>query len=106
MSTAQVKEFFDGLEAKVNGKPDRVAGVSANYAFKIGEGAWGVAIGEGKAAVSTGEPASPSCTITMTDDDFLALLEGRLNGQMAFMTGKLKVGGDFSQALKLEAFLK
>jgi putative sterol carrier protein len=42
----------------------------------------------------------------MADDDFLALLSGKLNGQMAFMTGKLKVAGDLGLALKLESLLR
>jgi putative sterol carrier protein len=42
----------------------------------------------------------------MAENDFLEMLAGRLNGQMAFMTGKLKVAGDMGLALKLESFLK
>ena len=37
----------------------------------------------------------------MTDSDFIDMVEGKLNGQMAFMTGKLKIKGDMSLAMKL-----
>ncbi len=42
----------------------------------------------------------------MAENDFLEMLSGKLNSQMAFMTGKLKVAGDMGLALKLGSFLK
>ena len=41
----------------------------------------------------------------MAGSDFLDVINGKLNGQVAFMTGKLKVSGDLSLALKLNALL-
>jgi putative sterol carrier protein len=38
----------------------------------------------------------------MSDEDLIAILEGTLNSQMAFMMGKLKVSGDMSLALQLQ----
>ncbi|HEY6078412.1 MAG TPA: SCP2 sterol-binding domain-containing protein [Polyangiaceae bacterium] len=55
----------------------------------------GVVEGEGTA----------DCTITMTALDFVALTEGKANGQELFFTGKLKVEGDMSLALRLQAML-
>ena len=56
--------------------------------------------------MAAGEAPSPNCTVTMAENDFLDLISGKLNGQMAFMTGKLKVAGDMGLALKLNSFLK
>ena len=72
----------------------------------MGDAIYNVALTDGKAAVAKGEAPSTNCTITMAESDFLALLSGKLNGQMAFMTGKLKIAGDFGLALKLETLLK
>jgi putative sterol carrier protein len=41
----------------------------------------------------------------MAETDFLDLVSGKLNGQMAFLTGKLKVAGDMGLALKLGSFI-
>ena len=41
----------------------------------------------------------------MTAGDFVDMMNGKLNGQMAFMTGKLKVAGDMGLAMKLQTLL-
>jgi len=100
-----VKGFFEGLSEKLNAKPEKLAGMDCVYQFKVGESAYQVALKGGKANVAQGEAASPNCTVTMADSDFLDMVSGKLNGQMAFLTGKLKVAGDMGLALKLGSFL-
>ena len=51
--------------------------------------------------VTEGKNDNPGVTLTMAASDFLDLANGSLNGQMAFMTGKLKIAGDMSLAMKL-----
>jgi putative sterol carrier protein len=51
-------------------------------------------IAEGRCEVERGSAESPRVTIKMSVADFVRLITGRLNGMQAFMTGKLKVGGD------------
>eukprot|EP00456_Euglypha_rotunda_P027338 TRINITY_DN21874_c0_g2_i2.p2 TRINITY_DN21874_c0_g2~~TRINITY_DN21874_c0_g2_i2.p2 ORF type:complete len:136 (+),score=34.84 TRINITY_DN21874_c0_g2_i2:213-620(+) len=51
--------------------------------------------------VKSGVAASPDVSLTMEDDDFVALMTGELNGMAAFMTGKLKVDGDLMLAQRL-----
>ena len=105
MAETTVKEFFDGLSDKLNAKPERIAGMDCVYQFRVSDAAWNVKLADGKAAVAAGEAPSPNCTVTMAEADFLDLASGKLNGQMAFLTGKLKVAGDMGLALKLGSFL-
>jgi len=105
MSETTVKGFFEGLPEKLNAKPEKVAGMNCVYQFRITDAAWNVKLADGKAAVAEGEASSPNCTITMAEADFLDLVSGKLNGQMAFLTGKLKVAGDMGLALKLGSFI-
>ena len=44
--------------------------------------------------------------ISITDQDYVDLASGKLNGQKAFMSGKLKVKGNMMLATKLETVLK
>lgn len=46
---------------------------------------------------------NPTVTVRMNADDYLALMSGRLNGQMAFMTGKLKFDGSMTLLLQVAA---
>jgi putative sterol carrier protein len=105
MAETTVQGFFDGLAEKLGGKPERIAGMNCVYQFRVGNAAYHVALDNGKVAVEAGEAEAPGCTITMAETDFLDLVSGKLNGQTAFLTGKLRVAGDMALALKLGSFL-
>ncbi|KAJ7104289.1 SCP2 sterol-binding domain-containing protein [Mycena belliarum] len=53
-------------------------------------------------------PAKPKAdvTIILSDDTLADLASGKLNGQKAFMTGKLKTKGNMMLATKLDGVLK
>ncbi len=98
-----VKESFDAMAENFNA--DKAAGLKAVYQWDItgdGGGKWNADINDGAITVSEGEHASPNITITVTAQDWLDILNGKLDGQMAFMSGKLKVKGDMSLAMKLK----
>lgn len=54
--------------------------------------------GQGK--TQKGAPENADATFTMTDDDFEAVCMGKLNPQIAFMQGKMKIKGNMSKAAK------
>ncbi len=48
---------------------------------------------------------SADCTIKMDFSDFSDLIDRKLDGMTAFMTGKLKIEGDMGVAMKLQSIL-
>ncbi|WVO18471.1 hypothetical protein L204_106188 [Cryptococcus depauperatus] len=56
--------------------------------------------------VTKGAAKKPDVTITLSDDTFLGLADGKVNAQKAFMTGSLKVKGNVMLATKLDGVLK
>ncbi|OBZ72264.1 Fatty acid-binding protein [Grifola frondosa] len=50
--------------------------------------------------------SKPNVTILLSDDTFQQLAQGKLDGQKAFMTGKLKTKGNMMFATKLDGVLK
>lgn len=56
---------------------------------------------EGK--IIFGGTEEPAVTLRMKADDYLAMMSGKLNGQMAFMTGKLKFDGSLPLLMQLGA---
>ncbi len=52
--------------------------------------------------VQHGKHASPDITIAMRESDYLDMINGKLTGPWALMTGKLKIDGDIMLALKLQ----
>ncbi len=53
----------------------------------------------------TNDDTPADCTVIVSKDDFEKLAKGKLDPTMAFMSGKLKVNGDMSVALKLQPLL-
>jgi len=103
------KEIFeDKISQRLSDNPEVAEKIKASYQFELtGDdgGSWAVDLTEGSGTVVSGNIDEPSVTITMASTDFVDLVEGRLNGQMAFMQGKLKLKGDMSLALKLQQIL-
>lgn len=56
-------------------------------------------------AVVDNQDIPTDCTIRVSKDDFVDIATGKTNPQMAFMTGKLRVEGDMSVAMKLGSIL-
>ena len=87
----------------------KAAGMNATFQFAIADedGAQVHAtIVNGDVQVADGAAAKPDVTLTATADDWLALLAGDLGGAMAYLTGKLKIHGDVTLAMKLQSVFR
>jgi putative sterol carrier protein len=102
-------EQISALETNLREHPEKVAGMSGVFQFDLsgeGGGVWHVSLADGDGHVGEGAAENPGVVISMAADDFVALTEGRLDGTMAFMSGKLKVKGDMGLAMKLQTLLR
>ncbi len=98
--TESAREFFEGMEAKVDGA--KTAGMTASYLFDVeGAGRWTVDVVDGAVNVTEGGEDAAT-TITTGEDSFLKMVNGELNPTTAYMTGKLKIKGDMGAAMKLQ----
>ena len=59
-------------------------------------------INNDKCDVREGTHPSPNVTISMAAQDYLDMVAGKLNPQMAFMSGKLRMAGDMGLALRFQ----
>lgn len=66
-------------------------------------GRWIVRVVNVECTIHRGGEGRHDATIKMTDEDYVAMMQGRLNPMSAFMSGKIKVAGDMSKALKLQS---
>jgi putative sterol carrier protein len=102
-TAAAVKEIFSQMPANINA--DSAKGMNSVIQFNLsgdGGGNYYVEIKEGTASVQEGTHASPNMTMTLAASDYVDLIMGKLNGQMAFMSGKLKIAGDMGLAMKMQ----
>jgi len=101
------KQAFDMMPTRFN--KEAAKGLNAIYQFDLSGdrgGKWHVIINNDTCQVKEGPAASPSITISMTAQDYLDMLSGKLNGQMAFMTGKLRIAGDMGLALRMQSLFQ
>lgn len=109
MAAQNVKDVFDRhMPEKLRAKPDVVAKINAVYQFNIsgpGGGQWAVDCTQPGGLITAGTAANARCTVVAKDDDFLNIVNGKMNPQMAFMSGKLKIQGDMGMAMKLQQIL-
>ncbi len=98
------KQAFELMPSRFN--KDAAKGLNAVYLFDLsgdGGGKWSVIIKDQTVKVEEGANPSPSITISMTAQDYLDMLSGKLNGQVAFMSGKLRIAGDMGLALRMQS---
>jgi putative sterol carrier protein len=103
----EVQAIFDKMPERF--KADAASGMNAVYQYDItgdGGGKWYTAIADGNLTVEKGEHENPNITITVADQDYIDMVTGKLNGQTAFLTGKLKIKGDMSLAMKLNSLFE
>ena len=104
MAVASVKEYFDTLNQRFVASASK--GLNAVFQFELsgdGGGQYNIAVNDGTMEVKEGTAATPSVTIKMSADDYLKLINGQLNGTMAYMKGQMKVTGNLMLAQKMQA---
>jgi putative sterol carrier protein len=102
-------EVFSEINTRISADPSKTAGMNAVYAFDLGgeqPGQYHISLKDGSADVGEGIPENPNITITMKSEDFVDLATGKLDGTMAFMSGKIKIKGDMGLAMKLQSVLR
>lgn len=68
---------------------------------------WTIDLKNGSGSLQKGPHSGKAdVTITVSDEDFLEVMQGKLNPQKAFFSGKLKVRGNIMLSQKLEIILK
>lgn len=99
--------FEEKIASRLKAAPQR--DINATYQFDIeGEngGQWYIILNDTENKVEKGSLENPNCVITLSEGDLINLVQGNLNPQLAFMTGKLRVKGDIALALRLGSLLK
>jgi putative sterol carrier protein len=94
-------QVTEGLRARVGDN----GGIDATIKFDFGEDGMIFFDGESTPNTVTNEDREAECTISVTLENFLKLVDGDLNPTTAFMMGKLKIDGSMGIAMKLQGLL-
>jgi putative sterol carrier protein len=97
-----VAEIFEAMPTVFN--PTAAAGLNKTFQWNItGEqaGVYAFKVHDGVCEPAPGGVEKPDVTITISDKDWIAMIEGKLDAQSAFFSGQLKIAGDMGLALKV-----
>lgn len=104
MDVKTPKEFFEKvLPGKVDAS--KLAGLDAIVQMSISGdngGEWHLIMKNQKLDIRQGVHPNPQLTVKVKDTDFVAIVNGKLPGPQAYMTGKLKLKGDIGLGMKLK----
>jgi len=92
----------------MNDNVKHIEGINAIYQYEIIDEnrIFQLSLSENEARVTDLEDEKADCVLVLAREDFLFLILGELSGFKAIMSGKLKVKGDVSKAIKMESILK
>ncbi|KAK9833083.1 hypothetical protein WJX74_006708 [Apatococcus lobatus] len=103
--------LFDQLSKSLKAEGgDLVARVKGLILFKIDGDEWTLDLRPEteNGTISQGPPPEgfkPDLTLTINDDNFVKLVNGKIGPQQAFLLRKLKIGGSMAMAMKLQPIL-
>ncbi len=101
-TTMKVAETFDNMQEAFN--PSAAAGLNKLLQLHItGEdsGTWAIKIANQACELIPGGVEKPDLTMTMSDKDWLAIVERKLDPMQAFVSGKIKAAGDMMLAMRV-----
>ena len=84
--------------------PAAAAGLNKTFQWNItGEQAviYAFKVHDGVCEPVPGGVEKPDVTITISDKDWISMIEGKLDAQSAFFSGQLKIAGDMGLALRV-----
>ncbi|XP_041825989.1 hydroxysteroid dehydrogenase-like protein 2 [Melanotaenia boesemani] len=106
-SAGPIQSTFDVIRAVIN--EDVVKSTQGVYRFDLsGEhsGVWFLDLKSGSGSAGKGEPSvKADVVMTMDSSDFSKMFSGKLKPTLAFMSGKLRIKGDMTLAIKLEKLM-
>ena len=91
-------DTFASLKAALAADPTLGKKIKGVLCFELGASFWTVDCANGE--VSQSKPEKADCTVTMSEEDFVKLAAGELNGMRAYMMGKMKIAGKAALAQK------
>ena len=92
-------DTFASLKAALAADPTLGKKIKGVLCFELGgDNVWSVDCANGE--VSQSKPEKADCTVTMSEEDFVKLAAGELNGMRAYMMGKMKIVGKAALAQK------
>jgi putative sterol carrier protein len=101
-SVSTPEQVFGSMRSSF--QPAKAKGVHAKYQWSLSGpdgGDWWIDVNDGGYKMGKGRIANPNVTFLAKARDWVAISNGQLNGNWAYLTGRLKIRGNQRLAKKL-----
>jgi len=102
-----VAESLEAMQSIFN--PSAAAGMNKTIQLSItgsDAGVYALKIANQTCELIPGGVEKPDLNLTLSDKDWLAIVEGKLEAMNAFLTGKIKATGDMGLAMSIPKLFK
>ncbi len=104
-------EIFQKIGSAAEKNPEVATTVDGIFQFNLtgeGGGSWVINLKKGTTSgfVTEGTSSDANATVTVASEDWSAMIAGSLDPMTAFMSGKIKIDGDMTMAMKLPGVMK
>ena len=101
---SEVAEVFQQINDRLTA--EKASKINSTYLFDVEGEKWFADLTKSDGPWITAGEGEAKCTITVDNAaDWVSIASGKTNPTSAFMTGKLKLKGDMSLAMKLQGLL-
>ncbi len=87
-----VENYFETIGDRFN--PEGAKKIDMIFQWEIDGRHWHAVVSDGTMEVHEGENADATCTLHMKGEDFVNMINGKLNEKLAVLRRKLKVSGN------------
>jgi len=108
ISKLTLKQLFSGMATR-SFDPEKAKGWHAIIQYRItgeGGGQYYLVVKDQKCTMHEGEAENPTLIITASYDDWMAIVEGRLEGRKAFFSGQMKVEGNMNDLFRMQSVFR
>ncbi len=96
---SDLSQFFRRLEAKFD--PEQAADLDITYCFMVDDSPFSLVVSEQTCQFREEQPENPDITLRLTEATCRALLNRELSGTQAFLSGRVRLEGPISLAMRL-----
>ncbi|MBN1799830.1 MAG: NAD(P)H-dependent oxidoreductase [Spirochaetales bacterium] len=99
LNSGGIKSFLAGMAMQY--KPAGVPDFEGSVQFKLDDSPYFLAIKDNVCKAYKGQIDNPTTVITTTENTWIDIATGKLNGQQAVMDGKMKIDGELGLVMKM-----
>ena len=101
-----IKDVFEAMPGRFQPEAagDWNTKIQFNFTSENGDGSnWYLQVAEGECSVGEGTVEDATATVTTQEETWIGMITGEVDGMAAFASGKLQLGGNIGDLMRLQS---